>query len=85
RDFRLLDGYAYVNFDRSSTPMQLRIGNQVLNWGESTFIPKGINIINPYDVARLRTPGSELRDSLIPVPMVSASVFLSDDVTVEGF
>jgi len=85
RDLRLLDGYVYANFDQSSTPMQLRIGNQVLNWGESTFIPKGINIINPYDVARLRTPGSELRDSLIPVPMVSASAFLSDDVTVEGF
>ena len=85
RDFRLLDAYVYANFDRSGTPMQLRIGNQVLNWGESTFIPKGINVINPYDVARLRTPGSELRDSLIPVPMVSASAFLSDDVTVEGF
>jgi len=42
----------------------VRLGRQVISWGESTFIPNGINVINPIDVARLRTPGSELREAL---------------------
>ena len=38
-------------------------------FGESTFIPGGINVINPVDVSQLRTPGAELRkQKLLPYP-----------------
>ncbi|MDE0696672.1 MAG: DUF1302 domain-containing protein [Boseongicola sp.] len=85
RGFRLLDLYASGAFDPGGVPLDLRVGNQVLNWGESTFIPNGINVINPIDVNRLRTPGSELRDALLPVPMVYAAVEPIPDLSVEGF
>ena len=85
QDFRLLDFYASGTFDPGGVPLDLRVGNQVLNWGESTFIPNGINVINPIDVNRLRTPGSELRDALVPVPMVYAAVEPVPDLSVEGF
>ena len=85
RGFRLLDFYASGAFDPGGVPLDLRVGNQVLNWGESTFIPNGINVINPIDVSRLRTPGSELRDALLPVPMVYAAVEPVPDLSVEGF
>ena len=85
QDFRLLDLYASGAFDPGGVPLDLRVGNQVLNWGESTFIPNGINVINPIDVNRLRTPGSELRDALVPVPMVYAAVEPVPDLSVEGF
>jgi hypothetical protein len=85
QDFRLLDLYASGTFDPGGVPLDLRVGNQVLNWGESTFIPNGINVINPIDVNRLRTPGSELRDALVPVPMVYAAVEPVPDLSVEGF
>ncbi len=85
RDFRLLDLYASGAFDPGGVPLDLRVGNQVLNWGESTFVPNGINVINPIDVTRLRTPGSELRDALVPVPMVYAAVEPVPDLSVEGF
>ena len=83
--FRLLDFYASGAFDPGGIPLDLRVGNQVLNWGESTFVPNGINVINPFDVSRLRTPGSELRDALLPVPMVYAAVEPVPDLSVEGF
>ena len=83
--FRLLDFYASGAFDPGGVPLDLRVGNQVLNWGESTFVPNGINVINPFDVSRLRTPGSELRDALLPVPMVYAAVEPVPDLSVEGF
>ena len=85
RDFRLLDLYAATTVDAGDMPLDIRIGNQVLNWGESTFIRNGINVINPFDVSRLRTPGSELRDGLVPVPMASVAFDPSPNLSVEGF
>jgi len=81
----LLDAYVYFKPDINGMPANFRIGQQVLSWGESTFIPNGINSVNPIDVAKLRTPGSELKEALRPVNMVSASVSLTDSLTMEAF
>ncbi len=81
----LLDAYAYFKGDLGGMPANLRIGQQVLSWGESTFIPNGINSINPIDVAKLRTPGSELKEALLPVNMVSASLGVTSNLTLEAF
>ena len=85
RDFEFLDAYVYGKFLVGGKTLNLRLGNQVVSWGESTFIPNGINIINPVNVSRLRTPGAELREALLPQPMLWASQELSDTVSVEGF
>ena len=34
----------------ASMPAELRLGRQVVSWGESTFIQGGINVINHFDV-----------------------------------
>ena len=85
QDIILLDAYLTGAFDLGNVAIDLRLGSHVLNWGESTFIQNGINAINPFDVSKLRLPGSELREGLLPVPMVSASVALSDTLSMEGF
>jgi len=81
----LLDAYLYFKPMVGEMPASLRIGQQVLSWGESTFIPNGINSVNPIDVAKLRTPGSELKEALLPVNMVSGSLSLTPNVTLEAF
>ncbi len=81
----LLDAYVYFKQNLGSMPATLRVGAQVLSWGESTFIPNGINSINSIDVAKLRTPGSELKEALLPVNMVSASLSLTPSLTMEAF
>jgi hypothetical protein len=81
----LLDIYAYFRGDLGGRPASLRVGQQVLSWGESTFIPNGINSINPIDVAKLRTPGSELKEALLPINMVSGSISLTDKLTFEAY
>ena len=84
RDMELLD--AFLSYDLpTAIPVNLRLGNQVLNWGESTFIQNGINVINPIDVTKFRLPGSELREALRPVPMLSLSLEATANVTLEGF
>lgn len=84
-DTRLLDFYATYDFELFDKPALVRFGDHVLSWGESTFIPNGINIINPIDVSAIRTPGAEVREALLPEGLVSGVIDLSDRFTVEGF
>lgn len=84
-DAEILDLYVRGSFELSGRPLDLRFGRQVLNLGESTFIPNGINVINAVDVSRLRVPGAELREALLPVNMIRGSYGLTDNLTVEAF
>ena len=85
RDAELLDLYVTGEFEIDDAAAEVRAGNQVINWGESTFIPNGISIVNPFDVSKLRVPGAELREAVLPVPAVLASFAPVDAVSVEGF
>lgn len=77
----ILDAFFWVEFGNS----RIAFGEQVLSWGESTFIQGGINVINPVDVSAIRVPGAELRDALLPEGMVSASFGLSQNATLDAF
>ncbi len=83
-EFRLLDLFAYGNFDIGGRGLSLRAGKQVINWGESTFIGNSINVINPVDVSRLRAPGAELKEALLPTPIISAQFQITGDLSIEG-
>ncbi|MGU1973185.1 DUF1302 domain-containing protein [Pseudomonas aeruginosa] len=82
---QLLDAFAYHSYTIADLPGTVRLGKQVVSWGESTFIQGGINSINPVDVAALRRPGSELKEGLIPVNMFYLSQNLTDNLTAEMF
>lgn len=84
-DFELFDAYMRHEFDIGGRPLNVRLGKQVVSWGESTLILGGINVINPVDITRLRAPGAELKEAFIPVPMLYVSQQLSDNITVEAF
>jgi hypothetical protein len=84
-DLKLLDAYIRAGFDIGTMPLDIRAGEQVISWGESTFIQNSINTINPVDVSKLRVPGSELKEALLPVGMVSASLGLTDNLSMEAF
>ena len=84
-DFNVLDLYFTGAFDAGDVPVDFRVGKHVLNWGESLFIQNGISVINPFDVSKLRKPGAELRDGLLPVTMASVTVSPTYDLSIEGF
>ena len=54
------------SFAVRDSDVQVRLGNQVINWGESIFI-QGVNQINPIDVPAARRAGAELKEILLPV------------------
>jgi hypothetical protein len=80
-----LDGFFFANFALGERDLRLRAGRQVISWGESTFIPNGINVINPVDLSKLRIPGSELKEAFIPTAGLWGSLQLTDAATLEGF
>lgn len=81
---RLLDAYVYGDFEVADKLLTVRVGRQVVSWGESTFLPGGINVINPVDVSAIRTAGAELRDAFVPLGMVYSSLELTPNLSVEG-
>ena len=80
-----LDGFVYGSFDPAGHTIRVRAGSQVISWGESTFIPNGINVVNAVDVAKLRVPGAELKEGLIPTMGLWGSVELTKAAAIEGY
>ncbi|KJU78910.1 type V secretory pathway, adhesin AidA [Ectopseudomonas oleovorans] len=81
----LLDAFIYHNYVIGELPGTVRLGKQVVSWGESTFIQGGINSINPVDVSAFRRPGAEIKEGLIPVNMFYLSQNLTDNLSAEAF
>lgn len=81
----ILDAFIYHNYAIADLPGSVRLGKQVVNWGESTFIGGGINAINPIDVAAFRRPGAEIKEGLIPVNMFFVQQSLTDNLSMEAF
>jgi hypothetical protein len=82
---QLLDAFAYHNYIVANQPGSVRLGKQVVSWGESTFIGNSINSINPIDVAAFRRPGAEIKEGLIPVNLFYLSQGLSESLSAEFF
>jgi hypothetical protein len=80
-----LDSFVYHNYTLGDQAGNVRVGKQVVSWGESTFIGNSINSINPIDVAALRRPGAEVKEGLIPVNMLYVSQGLAENITAEAF
>ena len=85
RNYQLLDAFVSADYTIADMPVNIRVGKQVINWGESTFTLNGNNVFNPIDVASFRRPGSEIKEALIPVNAVFASVSLPFDVSLSGY
>ncbi len=81
----ILDAFLYHNYYVGDLPGTVRIGRQVVSWGESTFIGNSINSINPLDAAAFRRPGAEIKEGLIPVNMLYVSQSLTDRLSMETF
>jgi len=80
---RLLDAFGYLKFNLGTLPSELRAGRQVVSWGESTFIPGGLNSVDYFDVTALQVPGSELKQALLPDTMVLFNSQLSKNLSTQ--
>lgn len=82
---RLLDFWVSKEFSLGEERARLRVGNQVISWGESLFLPGGINQTNAIDIMRLSHPGTPLKEVFLPAPIASFAAGLGHGVNVEAY
>ena len=81
----LLDLWVAKDFEVGDRPGKVKVGNQVLSWGEDIFIYGGINIINPIDLTRAHKPGVQLKEIFRPAPMATFNFGATNNLSIEGF
>jgi hypothetical protein len=85
-DIDLLD--SYIRFrtppDSRLAPINVRLGRQVVSWGESGF-GNGINIINALDGAVAPQPTTRPKDIQRPQGMLWGVLQINELLAVEGF
>ena len=84
--YTLLDAFVWGNFAVGEQYLDVRIGQQVVNWGEALFaLSGGVNTINPLDGAAATAPGVEIKEIVLPTVMLYATLSLGDTQAIEGF
>lgn len=83
---RLLDAYAYGNFRLGPhQDVDLRVGKQVVAWGEALFFSGIATAQAPADASKAFIPGIEIKDILLPSNQVSLKMGLTEDLTLLGY
>ncbi|MDP3858549.1 MAG: DUF1302 family protein [Stagnimonas sp.] len=83
---KFLDYFVSRKFDLGDRAFNVKLGNQVLNWGESAFLlPNSLNAINPADQAILRVPGFDLKELSQPVGMLLLEGDVIDSLGFQAF
>jgi len=83
--FELLDAYAYGTFEPGDTILDLRLGKQVINWGEGLFFFDGVSQQVPLNINKLSIPGTELKEAYIGVPAIYGQLAATSAVSVEAY
>ncbi|MEG2045524.1 MAG: DUF1302 family protein [Comamonas sp.] len=79
---RLLDTYAYTSFNMGESRATVRLGKQVVNWGESMFFANIASAQGPSDGAKAASPGAEVKEILLPEDQISASLELTPNLSL---
>jgi hypothetical protein len=84
-DADLLDAYVFGSLPVGKRDLSFKIGRQVVNWGESTFVLNGINSMIVLDANQARVPGAEIDEIFIPSALAWFSMSLADNLSAEAF
>lgn len=85
RRARVLDAYLHGEWQPGGRPLSLRVGQQVVSWGESLFFLGISSAQNPSDGTKANVPGVEIKDLLLPTPQVSLRLGLTHDLGLLGY
>lgn len=84
-DVNLLDLWVSKDFSVGGHNGRVKVGNQVVSWGESLFALGGISATNAVDLVRLSNPGVQLKEVFLPAPIASISSGVAPGVSVEAY
>ena len=81
----LQDAFVTGRFKLAGVPLLLRVGNQVINWGESSFLRFGVDIVNPIDFVAVSQPTTTARDIFVRQGMIWGAAILTEAIAVEAY
>jgi hypothetical protein len=82
---RMLDVYGYSSFDAGAAgKLNVRLGRQVVSWGEALFFPGIALAQGPADGTKTGVPGTETKDQLLPEDQISATLEVNSRWTLMG-
>ena len=84
-DTELREYFVDASFLLGGMPLRVRVGDQSLNWGESTFLRFGVPVSNATDFDAAFRPASSTRDVHIPEGMIWAAANLTEELAIEGY
>ncbi len=87
RKAEMLDWFVFGRSEIAGKTLSYRLGQHSLIWGTSLFfgmngMAKGMA---PIDVYKLSIPGTQAKETTIPVPQLSTTLQLTDDTSVEAY
>jgi hypothetical protein len=80
----LQDAFLTARFAPGGMPIVVRVGQQVVNWGETTMLRFGVDVVNPLDAVSLLQPTSDARDLRVRQGMIWAAANVTETVSIEG-
>jgi Protein of unknown function (DUF1302) len=88
-DLQMFDYYVYGSFDMpfvEEMPVTFKVGNQTVNWGESTaLVINSLNQANPVNANNLFRAGFDLSELFVPTGMAFFSIEPFESATIEAF
>jgi len=85
KNISLLDFWVAKEFKLGDNSAKVKVGNQVMNWGEDIFIIGGINAVNALDLRKIHIPGVQVKEVFIPAPMISFTSGLGNGFSTEAY
>lgn len=81
----LLDAYVWGSFMVGENPLEVRVGKQVINWGEGLYFLNGVSSQVPLNFNKLAIPGSELKEAYIGNNAIFANYSIGDTSSIEAY
>jgi hypothetical protein len=83
----ILDAFVYGNFAIGDMPVNAKLGQYTLYWGESlfSFVHGASYGQGPIDIRKaLTNPGVEAKEVFLPLPQVSATIQVNEQLSFSG-
>jgi hypothetical protein len=84
-DIELRESYVSWRFRPGGIPALLRVGQQIVNWSETTFVRDGLDIINPIDLVTALQPASTKDDLRTPQRMAWLALNVTETFSIEAY
>ena len=84
-NIELRESYVNWRIRPGGMPALIRVGQQILNWSETTFVRDGLDVINPVNLVTALQPSSTREDLRTPQRMVWAAANVTETFSVEAY